>query len=103
MVARLVFIFSVITLIVLAVKKGMSPNSEPIQRVPGYPEPVALKTFKPISDAEYLAKLPSARDYALSFSSAPELPIQQVQAPKPVKRTVAAKKRIRLAKRFMKR
>lgn len=102
MVARLIFIFSLVTLIALALKKGFSPSQETTDRVPGYPAPVSLNHFKSVSDAEYLAKLPSAKDYALSFAPSSD-PAPQIKMPKPAKRTVATKKRLHLAKRFSKR
>ena len=107
MLARLIFIFSLVTLIFLAVKKGFSPSEEVFQRAPGYPEPVALNQVKTVSDAEYLASLPSAKDYALAFSEPLQeiIPKQEITPKKLVKpkRTVATKNKIQLKKRFVKR
>jgi len=68
MLPRLILLFVFFALIILAVKKGFGPQEETIQRVPGYPEPIALKKFVPESDAQYLKNRPSAADYAYSFS-----------------------------------
>ncbi len=105
MLPRLILLFVFFALIVLAVKKGFGPREEAIQRIPGYPEPVALKKYVPQSDSEYLKNLPSALDYAYSFKVSER---QDQRAPKPsyfpakrktkiTKRSVAAK--IKLVKR----
>ncbi|MFM8269456.1 MAG: hypothetical protein ACKN9V_04635 [Pseudomonadota bacterium] len=104
MLPRLILIFVFLTLIVLAVKKGFSPTGEIIERVPGYPEPVALKKMEPVSEEEFLNNLPSASDYAFSMNpvEAPkeELKIKPIVRKnklvknKTAKRTVAAKLKI---------
>jgi hypothetical protein len=93
MLPRVILIFVFLVLIVLAVKRGMSPSREIVQQVPGYPAPVAIKKMKPVSDKEFLKNLPSAADYAFSFDS--ERVLEEVKA-KPVK---MVQRKIKLAKR----
>lgn len=99
MSARLVLIFVLLTLIGLALKKGLTSQSNFPQRVPGYPEPVALKKFVPNSDEEFLANLPSAREYGLQAAAISEVmstevmgPFPKVSAKKMVNRKVSSKK-----------
>lgn len=105
MLARLILVFILVSLVVLAVKKSLNPAEEVIQRVPGYPEPVALIKKAPVTDEEFMKNLPSAKDYAFSFS-APEREMmgppqpQKVEKKKFAKRSVATKsKKSRLVKR----
>ncbi|NBT59129.1 hypothetical protein EBT16_10135 [bacterium] len=98
MLPRLVLIFVFFVLIVLAVKKGLAPKEEVIQRVPGYPAPVALKKFVPLSNEEFLKNLPSAADYALSMSASPEVRSEK----KPAKRTVAMKLKMKIKTKMRK-
>lgn len=100
MLPRLLLIFVFFVLIILAVKKGLSPQKEVIHRVPGYPAPVALKKADSISNEEFLKSLPLASDYA--FSMAPidtKIPVIKVKSEKRkmkiTKRTVATKMKLR--------
>ena len=105
MLARMILAFIFLSLVALAVKKGLSPNEEVIHRVPGYPEPVALMKTAPISDEDFLKTLPSAKDYALTVAAperevmGPPMP-KLTQIKKLAKRSVATKsKKSRFVKR----
>ncbi|NBV50900.1 hypothetical protein EBR78_06745 [bacterium] len=96
---RLVLIFVLLALIGLALKKGLTSQAHIPQRVPGYPEPVALKKFVPSSDEEFLANLPSAREYGLQAAANSEERSTEVMGPFPkvlskkiVNRKVSSKK-----------
>lgn len=96
---RLVLIFVLLALIGLALKKGLTSPSHFPQRVPGYPEPVALKKIVPSSDEEFLANLPSAREYGIQAAAISEVmstevmgPFPKVLAKKMVNRKVSSKK-----------
>ena len=93
MLPRVLLIFVFLVLIVLAVKRGVSPSREIVQQVPGYPAPVALEKMNSVSDEEFLRNLPSASDYAFSFDS--EKAFNEVKA-KPV---TVAKRKVKLVKR----
>lgn len=92
MLPRLVLIFVFLVLIALAVKKGLSPTGEIVERVSGYPAPVALKKAESVSDEEFLKNLPSAADYALA-SNSPEQPAETKAEVQPVKRKFKIAKR----------
>lgn len=105
MLPRLILFFVFFALIVLAVKKGLGPREEMIERVPGYPEPVAIKKYVPESDADFLKNLPSALDYVSSFNI-PEIQPQPISKPSlsVVKRKVkSAKRSVATKNKFMKR
>ena len=82
MLPRLIFIFAFVSLLVLALKKGLHQENVQIQPVPGYPSPVALKTVESISDEEFLKNI-SALEYAKAFS--PEKTNAEVMGPEPHK------------------
>lgn len=96
MSARLVLIFVLLALIGLALKKGLTSQTNFPQRVPGYPEPVALKKFVPSSDEEFLANLPSAREYGLQAAAVSEVMSTEVMGPFP---RVLAKKTVKTVNR----
>lgn len=99
MLPRVILIFVFLALIVLAVRKGFSPTREIVQAVPGYPAPVALKKFEPVSDDDFLKNLPLAADYAFSMN------VEDESKPKPVqkKKVKAAKRAVAAKSKSMKR